>query len=227
MAQLLANPDIVAAVLAALDLPTQARCCSVSTHFMSPQTIAAASKFAAGAVEHLTCPICYASPSIAASALPAQQFLRAAGEIWHLVAEPLLLLDRTVFECPGLMGDTLARVYILGQRKHHRLTESWWRPRLVGREDPPAEPSILERILRERGMSENVLVAMSELNHPCPDIDLAMAILGGGDWSFHWFPVRFDFEFEELQEAQAVLTFDVYGVSGLIYFQEFDAPGTG
>eukprot|EP00913_Durusdinium_trenchii_P003994 g3699.t1 len=61
-------------------------------------------------------------------------------------------------------------------------------------------------------MNENFLEAITDLNHPDPDVDLATAVLGEGAWSVHWFPVRFDDEPDELTDSHVVLTFDVHGV---------------
>ncbi|CAK9041604.1 unnamed protein product [Durusdinium trenchii] len=224
-----AQPDVVAVMLEFLDLPTQARCCRASAYFTPPQTLASVEDAAAAVVEHLGCPTCpllqtaLPTPS---SASPARKFLHAAHLIWNLVAIPLLRLHECILECPGVLGDVIVRVYILGWRKRCRLTEAWWR-RVIGRDDLPPSPAVLQRILRKRGMNENFLEAITDLNHPDPDVDLATAVLGEGAWSVHWFPVRFDDEPDELTDSHVVLTFDVHGVSGLIYFREVEMGSSG
>ena len=69
-------------------------------------------------------------------------------------------------------------------------------------------------------MNQNVLKAIEDLNHPSPLVKQAMTIVDQGIWIFHWFPVRFDFEYDELAEASAVLEFEIHGVYGIIWFQE-------
>lgn len=218
------KPDIMFTVFSFLDLPTQVRVALVSKSFVPAEAVGASVAAAEKLIQRLQVPTLYLQRVTAQDArtlmLPSQAFLYSARIIWRLVAAPLMALSGRTLECPGLLGEVRAEVYVLGYRGRRQiLSEQWWR-RLIGRWDEPARPWLLRIILRERNMNENSLEAVKDLNYPDPHVDEAMAILQEGSWSFHWFPVRFDDEADELVQASAVIEFEIHGVCGILWLHE-------
>lgn len=217
------NPDIVALLFTYLDLPTQVRFASVSRTWVPEEAVAAVIAAATKLTSHLTCPLCFVAPNALPTTSPSLVFLRAAKTIWRLVALPLLRLSGQIMECPGLLGEVISEVYLLGFRGRRRvLSEQWWRD-LLGRWEAAVSPQLLRRILRERGLNENFLEAIKDVNDVNLRnyyIDKAMAVLSEGKCNLHWFPVRFNNELDELTEASFVVEFEIHGVYGVLWFRE-------
>lgn len=125
------KPDIVSALLTYLDLPTQGRLACVSTAWVPQPAVAAIVAAAEKLINRVACPFAALGLDAPSSASPARAFLLAARTIWRLVALPLLELDGRILECPGLLGDGITEVHVLGIGRHRcNLSESWWRQRI-------------------------------------------------------------------------------------------------
>ncbi|CAK9098704.1 unnamed protein product, partial [Durusdinium trenchii] len=195
------RPPLVAYVLQYLDLITQAQCCSISAAFVPLQAMTAVIE--ASKLSHRL-------PSVAT-------FLEAARVVWGMVTGPLLHLDGQSLKCPGLAVVTTVEIFLPHWDGCRDLPRAVWQA-WIGRPDEPKDAQWTQEFLGARGLSRDVLKGFVELNFDDEDIELAMAPLRQGRWTYHCYPGTTGQGLIGLDDEVAALEFEVFGICGVLFF---------
>lgn len=144
------------------------------------------------------------------------RFLIAAQQLRRRVLRPMYLITGKEITFPGMADPSTANVSFLGRGGDHNLSTSAIRD-IVGvgsTIEPPSFNDYMPDNVRELGL----LKVLQEENRNDRRLMQTIGLLQRGTWTCEFYPERWDTE--EQNDATAILTFETYGIVGVLIFTE-------